>query len=77
MDNEHNPGTPEWYAAMDRLGRKYTGWDPLEQMCTNIPTLRRLKRMSIEEQDAICRLRDAYKYVNNGKVPFPKKQTGA
>jgi hypothetical protein len=45
MDNEHNLGTPEWYAAMDRLGRKYTGWNPLEQMCMNTPTLRRLKRM--------------------------------
>lgn len=59
---------------MDRLGRKYPGWDPLEQMCTNTPTFRLLKRMSIEGQDAICRLRDAYKYVKcekrQGAVPL-------
>lgn len=55
-------GSPEWVAAMDALVRKETGWDSLDEMCRNSPTLRPYDGSL--KQLAICvQLREAFRFV--------------
>jgi hypothetical protein len=63
-------GSPEWYREMDRIVRKYTGWDSLIQMCRNYPTLMVSKGSSADSSQAIYMMRAAYKFVT-GREAYP------
>jgi len=65
-------GSPEWEREMNRLVKKYTGWDSLAHMCRNSPTLRVSKFDSEGNAHAIRELRKAYEFVT-GRVPFPQE----
>jgi hypothetical protein len=71
VDSINNMGTPKWEQHMNELIRKYTGWDSFAVMCLNTPTLRIWKGMSMEQQDAIQKLRDGYAF-KTGKKAFPE-----
>lgn len=63
-------GSPEWYHEMDKIVRKYTGWDSLKHMCLHYPTLMVSKGSSADTSQAIYMMRAAYKFVT-GKEAFP------
>lgn len=71
MDTFLKMGSPEWQKYMDKLIRKWSGWDSLSQMCKGSPTLRVSKHCSDDEAEAIRQMRSAYKFVT-GKEPYPK-----
>lgn len=57
--------------ALDKRVRKYTGWNSMEEMARNSPTLRTFKGMSVAERGAITEFREVYERIT-GKVPFPQ-----
>jgi len=67
-------GSPEWITYMDTLIRHWTGWDSLQDMCNNNPTLVITKSTGPEEASAIGEMRAAYQFIN-GKEAYPPNGT--
>lgn len=68
--NPAEAGSPGWYREMDKIVKRWTGWDSLRHMCMHTPTLRVTKHTSANESQAIYMMRAAYKFVT-GKEAFP------
>jgi hypothetical protein len=68
-------GSPGWKILMDAIVTYWTGWESLDQMCANNPTLMVSKHSSDLERVAIHKMRAAYKFVN-GREAYPPNIEG-
>lgn len=62
--------SPAYEKEMDKIVKKYTGWDSLQHMCLHTPTLMVSKGASANESQAIYMMREAYRAVT-GKEAHP------
>lgn len=65
-------GSPEWHQQMNKLVRKWTGWDSLDHMCRGSPTLRVSAHASDAEAEAIREMRKAFKFIT-GREAHPQQ----
>lgn len=65
-------GSPEWHRYMDKLVKRWTGWDSFNEMCNNTPTLRVSAHASDAEAEAIREMRTGWEFAT-GRKAHPKE----